>query len=152
MENTYKSTFRLISTFVLLTVFLFPGKATEANQAIQPYIPQFVYHPLVTGIIDPMAVSSADLDKDGDKDILASGHFQGLLWFENNGNQNFTQRYIHPQFYGHAITAADLDNDGDNDVFLTSFWCKTRSKANLPTGLYVVPYQLIRLLPPPSFR
>ena len=42
--------------------------------------------------------------------------------------------------------------DKKSVALLISFWCKTRSKANLPTGLYVVPYQLIRLLPPPSFR
>jgi uncharacterized repeat protein (TIGR01451 family) len=71
-----------------------------------------------------MAVYPADIDGDGDKDIVAvsslgGGGFDAVVWFENTtGLGNFNTK--HPistlSIHGESIHAADIDNDGDMDV------------------------------------
>lgn len=65
-------------------------------------------------------VDPADLDNDGDIDLLVAMNFagaDGVVWLENDGNSNFTEHLIEPDYvlglYAHT---ADLDNDGDLDV------------------------------------
>lgn len=81
----------------------------------------------------PAAVSTAiwkspvikDLDGDGDMDVIAASviyddadrNLGGVVWFENDGAENFSQRMV---FSGAARVATihivDLDGDGDLDV------------------------------------
>ena len=64
-------------------------------------------------------VHAADLDNDGDMDILsASVDDSKIAWYENDGSGNFEVRQvITTEAYGaYSIYATDLDNDGDNDI------------------------------------
>ncbi|MEZ4880922.1 MAG: T9SS type A sorting domain-containing protein [Flavobacteriaceae bacterium] len=76
--------------------------------------------------IDVWSIYSADLDQDGDNDVLITrgAAFNGqVVWFENldgqgsfgNGNVIGTQHQ-----FPRSVIAADIDNDGDMDVIASS--------------------------------
>ncbi|HRI29230.1 MAG TPA: FG-GAP-like repeat-containing protein, partial [Chitinophagales bacterium] len=69
------------------------------------------------------SVFAADLDGDGDIDVLsASAYDDKIAWFENDGVGNFgSQQIIASVLNGIcAVYAADLDGDGDLDVLSNS--------------------------------
>jgi hypothetical protein len=85
----------------------------------------FTSHVITTNADDAKSVYAADLDGDGDTDVLsASWDDDKIAWYENRGGAP-------PTFTGHVITtnaddassvyAADVDGDGDLDV-LSSSW------------------------------
>ena len=75
-------------------------------------------------------VVAADLDNDGDVDVLASAYFSGeIVWYENlDGRGSFSARKvvdIIPRT--DSVIAADVDGDGDLDIIGVSddhglFW------------------------------
>jgi hypothetical protein len=77
-------------------------------------------------------ISIADLDRDGDPDILyANGDafeyappnsrpWQGIQWLENAGNMKFTFHRIIDLQGATSPEAADLDGDGDLDVLIVT--------------------------------
>ena len=71
------------------------------------------------------SVSTADLDGDGDQDVLAdileiSGY--KIVWYENvDGMGNFGRRKVIDSDYSFEVHAADLDGDGDLDVLSASY-------------------------------
>ncbi len=69
------------------------------------------------------SVFAADLDGDGDQDVLsASGIDDKIAWYGNEGNGNFgEQNIISTQANGaSSVYATDLDGDGDQDVLSAS--------------------------------
>ena len=64
--------------------------------------------------------TSADLDGDGDLDVIATGHKPGqVAWFENSGNpkarwikHTLKQRWPN----ANQVIVADLNNDGRADI------------------------------------
>jgi hypothetical protein len=60
---------------------------------------------------------AGDMDGDGDFDLVVSlgGSFNLLVVLENDGQQQFTQRYVGAVNGIRAIELADLDRDGDLD-------------------------------------
>ncbi len=66
--------------------------------------------------------SIADLDGDGDLDILTPEFYSsGIFWWENDGNQNFTAHTVTTPFSGAtSVYAVDMDDDGDLDILGTS--------------------------------
>jgi len=72
----------------------------------------------------PKCVHAADLDGDGDMDVLsASQNDDKIAWYENLGGGLFgPQQVISTQDWGHprSVHAADLDGDGDMDVLSAS--------------------------------
>jgi hypothetical protein len=64
------------------------------------------------------SVFSADIDNDGDMDVLADVHSTNqIVWYLNDGNQNFTTRAVGTSTLPvDALYAADMDRDGDLDV------------------------------------
>ena len=64
------------------------------------------------------SVFSADVDNDGDMDVLADVHSTNqIVWYLNDGNQNFTPHVVGTSTLPvDALFAADMDRDGDLDV------------------------------------
>jgi len=70
------------------------------------------------------SVYAADLDNDGDNDVLGASYgLDEIAWWENDGNGHFsTKQSISNTFYGaQCVRAADLDGDGDIDVLGIAF-------------------------------
>lgn len=69
-------------------------------------------------------ICSADLENDGDMDILVakSGDLYAIYCNYNDGTQNFSEFPVFPGVYGDAgaITAKDFDLDGDMDFIYSS--------------------------------
>jgi fibronectin type 3 domain-containing protein len=74
----------------------------------------------------PSSVHSADLDGDGDMDILATSKDDDkILWFENtDGTGTFgpQQEIISSVDGPQCVYSSDLDNDGDADVIVASVY------------------------------
>ena len=71
-----------------------------------------------------MSVFAADVDGDGDTDVLsASCYDDKIAWYENDGSQNFTAHTITTAADGaRSVFAADVDGDGDTDVLSASVY------------------------------
>jgi hypothetical protein len=69
-------------------------------------------------------VAAADLDGDGDMDVLsASKNDSTIAWYENDGSESFAEHAISTTAGGaRAVTVADVDGDGDLDVLSASSW------------------------------
>jgi len=69
---------------------------------------------------------SADIDGDSDMDIIVgTGNQRNLLWFENNGNYNFSQHLIYSESNQNPenVYSIDIDTDGDMDILAgISLW------------------------------
>jgi len=71
-------------------------------------------------------VTTADMDGDGDLDVLSAGYTWGhIKWWENDGSpegSDWTINSIDTGFSGaRAVNAADIDGDGDMDVIGAAF-------------------------------
>ncbi|NHN24971.1 T9SS type A sorting domain-containing protein [Flavobacterium jejuense] len=78
---------------------------------------------ITTNASDAFTVFSADLDGDGDLDVLsASIDDNKIAWYANDGSGNFGSQQIITTSVDEAweVYAADLDNDGDMDVISAS--------------------------------
>lgn len=65
------------------------------------------------------SVIAADLDGDGDNDIISASEFSGLAWHENiDGQGDFSFRKIIDDniISSRSVVAADMDGDGDLDI------------------------------------
>jgi hypothetical protein len=64
------------------------------------------------------SIHVVDMDDDSYLDVLTNDLWQNdVLWYENDGNQNFTEHTIDYNFLGcYDVHAADMDHDGDMDV------------------------------------
>ena len=78
--------------------------------------------PLTGKIHEPRCVSAADLDGDGDIDLLtASQHKNKITWFENdNGVVTLADDITTSALDAFFVTTGDLDGDGDIDVLSAS--------------------------------
>ncbi|MBI2279732.1 MAG: VCBS repeat-containing protein [Bacteroidetes bacterium] len=65
-------------------------------------------------------VSSADLDNDGDLDIVFGSNLEDGVWFENLGGGSYSTEQIIYSYFSYAKTSAllieDFDQDGDLDI------------------------------------
>jgi hypothetical protein len=99
-----------------------PGVASATAMVAQsdPFGPQAV---ITTSADGARSVYAADLDRDGDPDVLsASSDDSKIAWYENHGGGLFgTQDVITASADGAtSVYAADLDDDGDPDVLSAS--------------------------------
>ena len=83
-----------------------------------------VKHDISTLDLKGRAIHAADVDGDGDMDVLLTGiygQYQGYLsWFENSGNGVFGPQVMISESadltIGLCVTTADIDNDNDLDI------------------------------------
>ncbi len=80
---------------------------------------------LIPSVAGASSVVTADFDKDGDLDVLATGDLSGSVeWLANDGSPadgGWTSHTISPLVSGARYSAvADLDRDGDLDVLVAS--------------------------------
>ena len=82
--------------------------------------PSFTAHSLGTSEYI-QSLLPADMDNDGDIDLLAARWTEGsaVVWYENNGSESFTMQTVsaNHNYVSHA-EPIDLDQDGDMDVII----------------------------------
>ncbi|KAF0199124.1 MAG: NHL repeat containing protein [Bacteroidetes bacterium] len=73
---------------------------------------------VVYGLSDAQGVFPVDFDSDGDMDVVASTNDGSYVhWYENDGNEDFTQHLISGSYwYPMDVAALDYDEDGLMDV------------------------------------
>lgn len=81
---------------------------------------------LANDLYGPYSLFAADLDGDGDNDLLVAYEYDAdIVWYENlDGAGNFGASQVVTQFVTSARTAiaADIDGDGDLDVVSASYF------------------------------
>ncbi|MBD3368729.1 T9SS type A sorting domain-containing protein [Candidatus Fermentibacteria bacterium] len=79
-------------------------------------------HPIDVAFTEPSTVFSADIDGDGDMDVVGgsiNGSAREVAWWSNDDSvgTNWTKYVISDSFWGpFAVYAADMDDDDDLDV------------------------------------
>ena len=80
---------------------------------------------IATSANGAVTVFAADMDGDGDMDILSASELDNTIaWYENDGNVNptWTAADIATSANGaQSVFAADMDGDGDMDILSASF-------------------------------
>lgn len=75
--------------------------------------------------------SWADVDNDGDKDLILVGDWMAITIYKNeNGNFGTKQTIPNSNGWWNRITAADIDDDGDTDFVLGNWGLNTKFKAS----------------------
>ena len=84
----------------------------------------FLAHTITTAADGAISVFAADMDGDGDTDVLSASFSDNkIAWYENDGSENFTTHTITTAAYGaFSVFAADVDGDGDTDVLSASLY------------------------------
>ena len=87
--------------------------------------PGFTEHIVTTGTLGAMSVDIADVDADGNLDLVTASYADGkIAWFQNDGAvlPTFTEQVISTSAAGaRDVSTADLDGDGDLDILSASF-------------------------------
>ena len=79
---------------------------------------------IISDTVDgPYSVFAADIDGDGDNDVIsASSVDDAINWYENtDGNGNFAEHYIGFASFACSVYSCDIDGDGDIDVVSASW-------------------------------
>ena len=111
-----------------------PITVTATNQA--PYfdtLPQAQAQVAATGIVGASAITSADLDADGDVDLISTTDTGELRWHENDGSGLFSAgTLIDTEQHFNSVVAVDIDGDSDIDIVAAN-----DDPANLDNGVFV---------------
>jgi hypothetical protein len=87
--------------------------------------PSFVTHVISETADGASSVFAADVDRDGDMDVLSTSNYDDTVaWYLNDGSSppSFTEFVISTSANGaEAVFAADLDGDGDPDALVASW-------------------------------
>lgn len=106
------------------------GTASNPNFSLPIDNPFGIYIPPTTYYI--FTVDLADIDKDGDLDLISTEYYGDFMYYQNTGtatNPNFAAPAFNPfnlmppvdtAYFGHP-EIADLDGDGDYDIVLGQY-------------------------------
>ncbi|MDB4113813.1 FG-GAP-like repeat-containing protein, partial [Flavobacteriaceae bacterium] len=96
---------------------------TKSN--LSTFIPSFNASEITNTADNVQSVFVADLDGDGDNDLISASYDDNTIaWHENDGSNNpvFTSSDISTNAVGAwSVFAADMDNDGDMDIISASY-------------------------------
>ncbi|MCD4817243.1 MAG: FG-GAP-like repeat-containing protein, partial [Candidatus Cloacimonetes bacterium] len=83
----------------------------------------FTQYDITTDYLLALDAYPEDIDGDGDMDFVSTAsQIHEVSWWENDGNQNFTQHFVSDNLSrGRTVIAVDIDEDGDMD-FLGAGW------------------------------
>ncbi len=97
-------------SLILMALSLFPEVAKTGDVT-------FIQNVIDTNLGSAFTVDAADMDNDGDIDILAGGQSGKLNLYINNGNKTFTKKVIESN-YGAvwSVEAFDVNQDGKMDI------------------------------------
>jgi hypothetical protein len=117
----------VLISFLLFTTVIFPTRILSGQNSITT-------HTISDSAHEVRSVSAADVDGDGDMDVLA-GH-NNIAWYENDGSESFTTHTISTSAVS-SVYAVDLDGDGDMDVVGSSAgsvgWYENDGSGNFAT-------------------
>ena len=117
----------VIISFLLFTTVIFPTRIISGQNSITA-------HTISDSAYEAHSISAADVDGDGDMDVLA-GH-NNITWYENDGSESFTTHTISTSAASSVYTV-DLDGDGDMDVVGSSSdsvaWYENDGSGNFAT-------------------
>ncbi len=122
--------------FLLITIFFLHPKVY--SQEIE-----FVPHTITTSADGAKSVYAVDVDDDGDMDVLSASNYGGkIVWYENDGDENFCNHTITTSADGaNSVYAVDVDDDGDIDVLSASYfddkiaWYENDGEENFTTHI-----------------
>lgn len=102
----------------LFLVLFLCGEISAQNIVLEQASPMPLFQDADVG-----AMAFADIDNDGDQDLLITGKGGPIKTslYQNDGNGNFTELTGTPflNVFGGTVEFEDVDNDGDQDVFIT---------------------------------
>ena len=87
MQQTWMGTVTPMSFLALGSEKKIVWYENDGNQS-------FTAHTVVSGLQVPSSVFAADVDSDGDLDVLSATALGAVLWHENDGRQNFTHHIL----------------------------------------------------------
>lgn len=87
----------------------------------------FTKQVIASDVDETHAVVAADLDGDGDLDVVATDYLDAtIFWYENDGALGFTAHVLDANLVGaYPASLADLDQDNDMDVLACGFGADT---------------------------